>query len=49
MSENIQILKDKGQSKFAVIDFDEYSYLKSLLSDPVKVQDNLYYFYIQNV
>lgn len=49
MLENVQILKEKGQSKFAVIDFDEYSYLKSLLSDPVKLQDYLDYLHIQNI
>jgi len=47
MLDNVQILKEKGESKFAVIDFEEYLYLKGILSDPCKLQDHLDYLHIQ--
>ncbi|MGH8558608.1 MAG: hypothetical protein ACRESZ_14345 [Methylococcales bacterium] len=49
MLENTQILKEKGEAKFAVIDFDEYIYIKKMLSDPVKLQDHLDYLHIKQV
>jgi len=49
MLENVQIINDDGKAKFAVIDFEEYQYIKSLLSDEEKLQDYLDYLHIQRV
>jgi len=49
MLENVQIINDEGKAKFAVIDFKEYQYIKSLLSDEEKLQDYLDYLHIQRV
>jgi len=49
MLENIQIINDNGEAKFAVIHFQEYLNIKDLLSDESKLQDYLDYLHIQNV
>ena len=49
MLEHVQIIEDKGKAKFAVIDFQEYLYIKSLLSDQEKLEDYLDYLHIQQV
>jgi len=49
MLEHVQIIEDKGEAKFAVIDFQEYLYIKSLLSDQEKLEDYLDYLHIQQV
>jgi len=49
MLENVQIIEDKGEAKFAVIDFQEYLYIKSLLSDQNKLEDYLDYLHIQQI
>jgi len=46
MLENVQIINDESKAKFAIIDFKEYQYIKSLLSDEEKLQD---YLHIQRV
>lgn len=49
MLDNVQIINDQGKAKFAVIDFEEYQYLKSLLSDEEKLEDYLDYLHMQKV
>ncbi|MDM8544910.1 hypothetical protein QUF61_00300 [Candidatus Venteria ishoeyi] len=49
MFENIQIIRDQGKTKFAVIDFEEFVHIKSLLSDEEKLEDYLDYLHIQKV
>ncbi len=49
MLENVQIISDHGKAKFAVIDFEEFEYLKSLLFDEEKLADYLDYLHIQKV
>lgn len=47
--ENVQILREGEQAKFAVIPFEEYLFLKDLLSDEEKLADYLDYLHVQNV
>jgi hypothetical protein len=47
--EHVQIIKEHDQPKFAVIDFDEYTFLKDLLVDEEKLQDYLDFLHIQHV
>ena len=49
MLDNVPIISDQGKAKFAVIDFEEYQYLKSLLSDEEKLVDYLDYLHMQKV
>ena len=49
MFDNVQILNEQGKAKFAVIDFEEFEYVKSLLSDAEKLEDYLDYLHIQKV
>lgn len=49
MLEQVQILKENGDARFAVIPFDEYVTLKELLSDEEKLADYLDYLHMQNV
>ena len=48
MLEQVQILKENGSAKFAVIPFDEYVTLKELLSDESRLADYLDYLHAQN-
>lgn len=49
MLENVQIISDHGQAKFAVIEFKEFEYIKSLLLDEEKLADYLDYLHIQKI
>ena len=49
MLENVQIIKEDDQPKFAVILFEEYVNLKALLSDPERLTDYLDYLHMQQV
>ena len=49
MLENAQIIKENNAAKFAVIPFQEYLYLKELLSDTNKLADYLDYLHIQQI
>ncbi|MCB0163819.1 MAG: prevent-host-death family protein [Anaerolineae bacterium] len=49
MLENVQIIKEDDQPKFAVILFEEYVNLKALLSDPERLADYLDYLHVQQV
>jgi len=49
MLEQVQILEQNGDAKFAVISFDEYVALRALLSDEEKLADYLDYLHAQNV
>ncbi len=49
MLEQVQIIKENGEAKFAVIDFQEYLQIKELFSNPEKLEDYLDYCYIQTV
>ncbi len=49
MLENVQIIKEHGKAKFAVIDYAEFEMIQSLLSDREKMEDYLDYLHIQSV
>ncbi len=49
MLENVQVIQDNGQNKFAVIDFQEFVLIKYLLSDAKKLEDYLDYLHIQTI
>ena len=49
MLEQVQILRENGDARFAVIPFDEYVALKELLADEEKLTDYLDYLHAQNV
>lgn len=49
MLENVQVIQEKGQNKFAVIDFEEFVLVKDLLSNVEKLEDYLDYLHIQTV
>ena len=49
MLEHVQIIKEHGQAKFEVIDFEEYQAIKALLSEPEKLADYLDYLHMQAV
>ncbi len=49
MLEQVQIIEENGDAKFAVIPFDEYVALRELLSDEEKRADYLDYLHAQRV
>ena len=49
MLDQVQVIKEKNEAKFAVIPFQEYLFLKELLSDEEKLADYLDYLHIQKV
>jgi hypothetical protein len=49
MLENVQIINDNSEAKFAVIKFQEYLELKALLSDTSKLEDYLDYLHVKQV
>ncbi len=49
MLETAQILKEKNEAKFAVIEYDEFVYIKDLLVNENKLEDYLDYLHMQNV
>ena len=49
MLDQVQILNENGDAKFAVIPIDEYIALKELLGDEEKLADYLDYLHVQNV
>ncbi len=49
MLDQVQVIKEKDEAKFAVIPFEEYLYLKELLSDEEKLADYLDYLHVQAV
>ncbi|WP_411727517.1 hypothetical protein [Methyloglobulus sp.] len=49
MLDHVQIIEERGQAKFAVIDFEEYLSIKALLSEPEKLEDYLDYLHMQEV
>lgn len=49
MLNDVQLLKENDQAKFAVIPFAEYLFLKEILSDEEKLADYLDYLHMQRV
>ncbi len=49
MLDNVQIIKDKDQARFAVIAYDEFETIKALLSNPEKLEDYLDYLHMQQI
>ena len=49
MLENVQIIKEHGKAKFAVIDYSEFELIQSILSDREKLEDYLDYLHMQSV
>jgi hypothetical protein len=49
MLDNVQFINDQGKAKFAIIHFEEFQYIKSLLLDEEKLEDYLDYMHMQKV
>jgi hypothetical protein len=49
MLDEVQVIKENDQAKFAVIPFEEYLFLKELLSNEEKLADYLDYLHIRRV
>ncbi len=49
MLEDVQIIKEHGKAKFAVITYTEFEQIQSLLSDREKLEDYLDYLHLQAV
>jgi hypothetical protein len=49
MLDNVQVLTENGQAKFAVIPFAACEELRGLLADAAKLADSLDYLHIQKV
>jgi hypothetical protein len=49
MLEQVQVIRENGRAKFAVIPFEEYVSLKKLLADEERLADYLDYLHMQNV
>jgi hypothetical protein len=49
MLENVQIITENEQAKFAVIPFAEFQEIQTLLSNPDKLADYLDYLHMQQV
>ncbi len=49
MLEQVQIIKDRDEARFAVIPYEEYLFLRELLNDQEKLEDYLDYLHVQQV
>ena len=49
MLDQVQLIEDKEQIRFAVIPYDDYLLLKEMLNDPKKLADYLDYLHMQQV
>lgn len=49
MLDQVQLIEDKEQIRFAVIPYDDYLLLKEILNDPEKLADYLDYLHMQQV
>ncbi len=49
MLDQVQLIEDKEQIRFAVIPYDDYLFLKEMLNDPEKLADYLDYLHMQQV
>jgi len=49
MLEQVQVIKENDQAKFAVIPFSEYLLLKEMLSSEAKLADYLDYLHVQTI
>jgi hypothetical protein len=49
MLDQVQIIKDRDEARFAVIPYEEYLFLRDLLNDQEKLGDYLDYLHMQQV
>ncbi len=49
MLDQVQIIKDRDEARFAVIPYEEYIFLRELLNDQEKLEDYLDYLHMQQV
>jgi hypothetical protein len=49
MLDQVQIIKDRDEARFAVIPYQEYLFLRDLLTDQEKLADYLDYLHVQQV
>ena len=49
MLDTVQIIKDRDQARFAVIPYEEYIFLRELLTDQERLADYLDYLHVQQV
>jgi hypothetical protein len=49
MLNQVQIIKDRDEARFAVIPYEDYLFLRELLNDQEKLEDYLDYLHVQQV
>lgn len=49
MLDQVQIIKDRDEARFAVIPYEDYLFLRDLLNDQEKLEDYLDYLHVQQV
>ena len=49
MLDQVQIIKDQDEARFAVIPYEDYLFLRDLLNDQEKLEDYLDYLHVQQV
>lgn len=49
MFDRVQFIKDKDQTRFAIIPIEDYLFLQELLTDEEKLADYLDYLHVQKV
>ncbi len=49
MLDQVQIIKDRDEARFAVIPYEDYLFLRDLLNDQEKLEDYLDYLHMQQV
>lgn len=49
MLDQVQIIKDRDEARFAVIPYQEYLFLRDLLTDQEKLADYLDYLHVQRI
>ena len=49
MLDQVQIIKDQDEARFAVIPYEDYLFLRDLLNDQEKLADYLDYLHVQQV
>ena len=49
MLDQVQLIKDQDEARFAVIPYEDYLFLRDLLNDQEKLEDYLDYLHVQQV
>ena len=49
MLDQVQIIKDRDEARFAVMPYEDYLFLRELLNDQEKLEDYLDYLHLEQV